>query len=959
MVMARFSLRVILPIVLGSFLLLVTVVAYLTSQQIIIEDRERSLLQEMRASLNATQGTVERFLLLRHPEGVRKVISAFGSDLDLSVALVTGQDGQILASTDYREEGLSLAKTDHEIDSEIVERVTRKMVSEVEISLDRHWLNGYTSICDPNVSDRLRARRCGLLFHQIDLQLHLEEASYALFGQAKIIGIGFALAALLVLLMAHRLITLRVTRIISTLDRFGSGMREKRTGLVGEDEIATLARSVDGLLDRIVADEAALRDSEELKRTIIDSTNLSIISTDAAGVIQSFSAGAERMLGYRAEELTGNATPASIHDAHEIERRARELSKELGRQIEPGFAVFVAKAGQGKADEREWTYIRKDGTRLMVSLSVTALFGADGQVSGYVGVARDVTEEKAVVQRLRLADQVFRGAGEAILVTDATSKIVDVNPAYLEVMGFSREEVIGSSPTVAKSGSHDAAFYQAMWRSLESTGRWSGELWDRRKNGEIFPQWLTINAIRDDRGHVTNYIGIFKDVTQQKAIEQKLQRMAYYDPLTNLPNRLLFRDRLEHEIEVARRDGDILAVMFMDLDRFKQVNDSLGHDVGDKLLIEAAKRIRGAVRQSDTVARLGGDEFTLVLSSLKDVAYAGYIADKLIRDLQAAFEIDSNHVYIGASIGLAIYPHDGDDFAALTKNADTAMYLAKQSGRGCYKFFTSEMDSIIVRRLTVETGLRSALALGQLSLRYQPVITVSSGRLIGFEVLLRWDHPELGNVSPNEFIPLAEENGLIIPIGHWVLCTACAELKSWQRAGHSRLRLFVNLSARQLQHEALVDEIGAVVDEFELAPASLGFEVAESVLMSDPDGSIGVIEALHGIGARIIVDDFGTGFSSISYLKNAPIDGLKIDRSFVRRAASNPEDAAIVRAMISVADRLSLLAIAEGVEKQAQLDFLRREGCAQAQGRHYAPPLTKDDAMGYLLAGEYPLEAAG
>lgn len=957
--MGRFSLRLVLPLLLGTFLTVVTMVAYLTSRHILLEDQQASLLQEMRTRLNSTQGTVERFLSLGHPEGIKKVISAFGSDLDLMVALVTDHEGKILASTNYRDEALPLSAAPYDIDPEIVEHVTRNMVSDVAVSPDQGLLSGYVSICDPQATGGLRAHRCGFLFHQIDLAYHRQRASHALLGQAKIIGLGFALAALMMLLIAHRLITVRVMHIVQTLGRFGRGMRDERTALEGHDELATLGRSVDGLLQRIVADETALRQSAQLRRAIIDSANASIISTDANGLIQSFSAGAERMLGYRAEELVGLATPALIHDEREVVERAAELSWELGRDIAPGFQVFVAKADLGEADESEWTYIRKDGSRFTVSLSVTALSNATGVTTGYLGIARDITEERAVVHRLRLAQQVFESAGEAIVVTDEKTRIIDVNPAYLEVMGFSRDEVVGRTPRIARSGHHDAAFYRAMWRSLETTGRWSGEVWDRRRNGEIFPQWLTVNAIKDDRGAVSNYVGVFKDVTQQKAIEQKLERMAYYDPLTELPNRALFRDRLEHGIEVAQRGGGVFALMFIDLDRFKFVNDSLGHDAGDQLLIEAARRIRNAIRKSDTVARLGGDEFTVILPSLKDSTYAGRVAGKLIQVLQAGFEIGETEVHIGASIGIAVFPDDGADFVTLTKNADTAMYLAKQSGRGCHRFFTAEMDSANSRRLAIEVGLRSALDMGQLSVRYQPKLAIATRDVLGFEVLLRWHHPELGEVPPGEFIAIAEENGLIVPIGKWVLRTACAQLRCWQDAGYPHLGLSVNLSARQFQHEALIDDVQSALREFRLSPSSLELELTESILMGDADRSLELIHALSDIGVGISVDDFGTGYSSLSYLKKFPIQALKIDRSFVRDIVTDPDDAAIVRAIISLAANLKLQVVAEGVENSAQCEFLRREGCSQAQGFHYAPPLTSDDALEYLRGQGRPRDAAG
>ena len=935
----------------------VTAVAYLTSRHVILEDSEKSLVREMRARLNATQGTLESFLLLRHPEGVEGLVSAFGSDLGLSVVFATDNEGVILSSTNDREVGLAWSATGYGIEPELAERVTRDMVSEVQVSADRRWLNGYTSICSPHAPNRPQTRQCGLLFHQIDLRQHQAKALASLYGQTVLIAIGFAVSALLMVLVAHRLVTVRVSRIMATLRKFGEGTRDRRTGLRGGDELASLGQSVDGLLDRIDQDEQALRRSEQFKQAIIDSANSSIISTDAAGVIQSFSAGAERMLGYREEDIVGKATPALIHDPEEVAHRAAELSTELGREIAPGFEVFIAKAALGMVDENEWSYIRRDGSRLTVSLSVTALFDTADRVSGYLGVARDITAEKAVVQRLRLAKQVFETAGEAIVVTDADTRIVDVNPAYLEITGFAREEVLGQTPSIVKSDRHDRSFYREMWHSLTTTGRWSGELWDRRKNGEVFPQWLTIDAIQDDNGRVTNYVGLFKDFTQQKAVEMKLERMAYFDPLTGLPNRALFRDRLEHEIGVAQRSGDSVALMFIDLDRFKYVNDTLGHDIGDKLLVEAAQRILGSLRQSDTVARLGGDEFTVVLSSVKDAAHAAHVAGKLIHDLQGAFHIQGNEVYIGASIGLAMYPQDGEDFVTLTKNADSAMYRAKHSGRGRYQFFTAEMDTLNSRRLAIEVGLRSALTLGELRLQYQPKLDLDSREVLGFEALLRWTHPELGELPPGEFIPLAEDIGMIAPIGNWVLHEACAQVRSWHDAGHPGLQVSVNLSARQFQHDSLVDEARRALQECGLAPETLEFELTEGLLMDDAERSSQVIHALRALGTGISIDDFGTGYSSLSYLKKFPIQTLKIDRSFVRDIVTDPDDAAIVRAIVSMADHLRLKVVAEGVENPAQHEFLRRVGCTRGQGYHYAPPLDSGQVLHYLQSRDRSLYA--
>jgi diguanylate cyclase (GGDEF)-like protein/PAS domain S-box-containing protein len=538
------------------------------------------------------------------------------------------------------------------------------------------------------------------------------------------------------------------------------------------------------------------------------------------------------------------------------------------------------------------------------------------------------------------------------LVTDAGSNILDANEAYLQMTGYSREEVIGARPQIARSGRHGADFYRAMWDAIHREGSWSGELWNRRKDGEVYPQWLTINEIRDDHGKVTNYVGIFKDISQQKAIEERLERMAYYDPLTQLPNRVLFRDRLEHEMVLSKRSGSRLAVLFLDLDGFKYVNDTHGHDAGDKLLVEAARRIAGRLRQSDTVARLGGDEFTVILGGLSQDADIGKVADSLIESLQDVFELDDAEVHISASVGIAVYPDDGDDFVKLTKNADAAMYQAKQAGRGVYRFYTRSINESTMRRLELATALRSALERHELHLVYQPKLDLRDRRILGFEALLRWDNPRLGPVSPAEFIPVAEETGSILPIGEWVLREACGELRRWQEAGFPELNVAVNLSMRQLERGDMAQTVRDVLAQEGIDGRHVELELTETLLMRDAERAMASMKAIRASGVGLTVDDFGTGHSSLSYLKRLPIQTLKIDRSFVRDIASDPDDAAIIRAVLSMARQLRLDVVAEGVETAAQHAFLKAEGCNQAQGYFYARPLGAEAALAFLQ-GEY------
>ena len=508
------------------------------------------------------------------------------------------------------------------------------------------------------------------------------------------------------------------------------------------------------------------------------------------------------------------------------------------------------------------------------------------------------------------------------------------------ITGYSETEALGCNPRLLTHGRHDDSFYQSMWRTIESMGHWQGEIWNRRKDGSVYPEWLSISRVERE-GLTTNYIGTFIDITQHKEAEASIQRLAHFDPLTGLPNRSLLDERLRHDLSRAHRGRESLALMFLDLDRFKNVNDSLGHRIGDELLIQVAQRLKGAVREEDTVSRLGGDEFILVLPST-DAAGAAHVAAKLLEITAPPYRIEQHELSCTASVGIAIYPADGESFEALSMSADTAMYRAKQRGRNAYCFFTAEMQERSARTLQLENDLRRALEHGELHLRYQPQFAIEGRRLVGAEALLRWQHPELGMVSPAEFIPIAEESGLILPIGEWVLRMAVRRMRIWQQAGLPLLTVAVNLSAVQFRQANLTQVVSAILDEEDLPAEFLELELTESVAMDSPLAAIETMDKLRERGVRISIDDFGTDYSSMSYLKRFRVHKLKIDRSFVADLASDPDDEAIVAAIISLAHNLGLQTIAEGVESEAQLAFLNRKGCDEAQGYLFSEPLTAD-----------------
>ena len=500
------------------------------------------------------------------------------------------------------------------------------------------------------------------------------------------------------------------------------------------------------------------------------------------------------------------------------------------------------------------------------------------------------------------------------------------------------------------SGRHDKAFYAAMWEAIATQGRWQGEVWNRRKDGSVYPEQLSIIRVLDANGEVTHYIGIFSDITRHKAAQAHIQRLAHFDPLTGLPNRALLNDRISHELSAAQRNRTQLAILFVDLDHFKNVNDTLGHRIGDELLITVATRLKAAVREVDTVSRQGGDEFILILPDT-DANGAAHVAEKLLEVVAQPYQIESFELSVTLSIGIALYPADGDDFDVLSKCADAAMYRAKHDGRNTYRFFTAEMQARSAHNLQMENALRRVLERNQLLLHYQPQVSLQDGRLIGIEALLRWQHPELGMIAPADFIPIAEDSGQILQIGEWALRSAVQQMKAWVDNGLTPMAMAVNLSAVQFRHPHLPERVTQILDEVKLPPQYLELELTESVAMDDAPAAIAVMDKLHEHGIRMSIDDFGTGYSSLSYLKRFNVHRLKIDQSFVRGIGEDPEDRAIVRAIISLADSLGLLTIAEGVETEEQLTFLREQGCNEVQGYYFSKPLAAEPVRGIRAGG--------
>jgi diguanylate cyclase (GGDEF)-like protein/PAS domain S-box-containing protein len=568
-------------------------------------------------------------------------------------------------------------------------------------------------------------------------------------------------------------------------------------------------------------------------------------------------------------------------------------------------------------------------------------------VSSSQTIQSDVQFQLAVANMPRLMEVLYKHSDEAIIIADADARIISVNPAFTRASGYALDEVYGKNPNILSSGKHDAVFYHEMWSSITTCGSWAGEILDRHKEGHLYPKWMKIIALKDDGDRVTHYISIATDISARKEAEESIEFLAYYDVLTGLPNRTLLHDRIQQQISAAHRDKQSFAVMFLDLDRFKYVNDSMGHAVGDQLLQFVASRLLEKVREGDTVSRIGGDEFVILLRDT-DADGAAHVAQGLLDNLALPCELNGIRFTIHATIGISLFPENGSDIGTLLKQADVAMYRAKEEGRNNFRFFTDEMNTRINRIFSVEKDLRLALERNEFSLYFQPQMDLASRKICGAEALIRWDHPEKGRISPAEFIPIAEETGQIIAIGEWVLRTACEKIAEWRQQEIQPFPVAVNLSLSQLLQPDFSQQVAAMLERYGLLPNELELEFTESILLSEASIALDFLTDMRNLGVRLSIDDFGTGYSSLSYLKKMPVHKLKIDQSFIRDIHADQNDEAIVRSIIALGHHFNLSVIAEGIETREQLDFLQTLGCDEMQGYFYAHPLPENEFLRFV-----------
>lgn len=674
---------------------------------------------------------------------------------------------------------------------------------------------------------------------------------------------------------------------------------------------------------------------EELRQQaqILQHINESVISMDLAGFITGWNSSAERLFGYSAEEVLGRNVLFLYADENEEDFRSED--------------AFLNHGGR----EMEVRRRKKSGEIFWARLQLSLLKDDAGQPSGMIGFLSDITEHRDAAEQLRLHARIFEQSDEAILITDARERIVSVNPAFTRITGYTAEEVIGETPRKFRSGRHDAEFFAKMWERLLATGYWQGEVWDRRKDGEIYPKWLSIGSVRNAAGEITHYFSIFTDITDRKRAEGRIHHLAYFDALTGLPNRAQFSRLTDQALTTSKRKEGFGAVLFIDLNRFKPINDTLGHVVGDKVLREVANRFRGCLRGADVVCRLGGDEFAVGLFEIASRDHAANVAQKLLAALDDPIVIGGRELKLGAAIGISSYPDDGMDTETLLRQADIAMYRAKQTGPDGLAFFSEDMNQRAADRLTLEAGLRRAIERDELLLYYQPKVNIANGSIIGAEALVRWRHPERGLVPPVEFVPVAEESGLIVHVSNWVLEAACRQIRQWMDEGLPAMHIAVNLSARDFS-SGLPARVQELLERHGIDAEWLELEITEGMLMNHTAKVIAMMDEITALGVSLSLDDFGTGYSSLSYLKRFPIDTLKIDRSFVISIPDDADDCAIAAAIVSMSKQLKHNVIAEGVESGDQLAFLKSLGCDEIQGYIFSPPVPAEAFAAMVREGK-------
>ena len=685
----------------------------------------------------------------------------------------------------------------------------------------------------------------------------------------------------------------------------------------------------------------SMRDKQELQafKFAVQHSDNSIVMTNADRRIVYVNDVFQRTSGYTEQELLGRNPNILKSGEHN-----REFYDEMNRRLE-----------RGEPWEGELINRRKDGSLYYEKASIVPVY-LEGRLIYYLAIKLDISKYIEQAKALEQSAAVFENTEEAIMITDRRNRITTVNRAFTEMLGYEEEEVIGKDPKILQSGRHGSSFYEEMWTRLAQHGVWHNKIYNKTKSGEIIPFWMTIKAIKDENGEISSYTAIQTDLREIERSQARADFLAYHDSLTGLANRLNLEEYLAHAVKVSKRNRSNLALLFIDLDRFKVINDSLGHHVGDDMLRKVAKRIQSVLRDTDTIARWGGDEFVVILEDIRKKSDPAHIAQKILTIIQAPIAIQSYKLQTTASIGISLFPDDGATGAEIIKNADSAMYHAKSLGKNNYHYYTESLSVESHRRLAMEQALQKALEHRELSVVYQPQYHLETRQIVGMEALVRWTHPELGSVSPSEFIPMAEDTGIIVPIGEFVFEEACRAYAAFSAAGMKLESISVNVSSIQFRHEQLLERFTAIAKAHKTPPERIRIEITERYLMEYSISNLSILEEFRRHGFKISIDDFGTGYSSMNYLKQLPLDAIKIDKSFVEELPHNQNDIAITKAIITLSNSLGYTIVAEGVENEAQEQFLKAQGCHFAQGYLFSRPQSREALIRTFAAGAEPPE---
>jgi diguanylate cyclase (GGDEF)-like protein/PAS domain S-box-containing protein len=898
-------------------------------------ERQREFLHQQ--SLEQTKSLAQSlavssvsWLLSNDVAGLQEVVSSLSNYPGVRYAMLIHPNGKIAAHSDASKIGLYLNDPASRL---LIQAHTGSRAHQNEYG-EAHALRNDRRIIDLAVPVRSNQKiigwaRVAIGQEDINAGLNVVTRNGALYTLAAII-IGTLFAFLL-----GAGLTRSLSAVARVADAFRRGERNLRVQISRNDEIGSLADGFNAMLNVVSERENALAASEERFDLAMRGSNDGLWDWNLRTNQVYFSPRWKSMIGYEPEEIADDFE----------EWRKRIHPDDLAATLQ---AVERYVAGETEIYAVEFRFRHKDGHYIWILARGITQRDENGKPVRLVGTHTDLSDRKKMETLLRLDASVMDSAHEGIVITDTQCKIIRVNRAFTNLTGYEPEDVIGKDPKLLSSGFHTASFYATMWKEILENGHWRGEIWNRKKNGEGYAEILNITAIRDNHGNIEHIIGMFTDITELKNTQKNLEKLANFDLLTGLPNRSLLADRLQQAIASARRQGQSVAVCFLDLDGFKEVNDTHGHDAGDDLLIEAAHRLSSAIRDSDTVARLGGDEFILLLESPGSEEELSTTLNRVLLDIANPYQIKGQELHVSASIGVALYPLHQTDPDALLRYADQAMYSAKQLGRNRFHLFDSDLDQQTQSRYQMAGRLQQALDEGELRLHYQPKVDMREGRVVGMEALLRWQHPERGMVPPIEFLPMVEENDLMIDIGEWVLREALRQVRLWNAAGNT-LPVSVNIAARQLQQAEFLERLQAILAEYpEISPALLEIEVLESAIIDNIGHTRATLLHCRELGISVAIDDFGTGYSSLSYLKHLPADVLKIDRSFIRDLLEDEDDLDIAQGVIGLGEVFHRTVVAEGVETPEHGVLLLKMGCHIGQGYGIARPMPPEDVLPWI-----------